>query len=196
MEDHIEDPSSTTYRDTVFLLLAVFVMVVVLMLPYLNPPANDAQIAPPGSVMASISWREGNDDVDLWMTGPGEPVPVGFSNKGGLLWNLLRDDLGSSPDYTPLNYENSFTRGMPPGEYTVNVDCFRCANLPIDVVLEVVKRSGGDDAQMELVASSTITLTRPKEEKTGLHFEIDDSGAVIPTSMDTIYRPLRNMGGK
>ena len=55
------------------------------------------------------NWRT---DVDLWVQAPGD-VPVGYSNKGGVIMNLLRDDLGTN-DPTPLRYENQFSRGVPP----------------------------------------------------------------------------------
>lgn len=196
MEEVDPDFSSISYRDALWLLVLVFAVLVVVMLPFINPPVDADKMEPPGSIVASIVWPEGNDDVDLWVDGPGEPLPIGFSNKGGLLWNLLRDDLGSNPDYTPLNYEHAFTRGMPAGEYRVNVDCFRCATLPLDVVLEVSLKSGAEGSSMTLIGSSTITLTRNKEEKTGLAFEIDGDGKVIPESLNALFKPLRNMGAK
>ena len=55
-------------------------------------------------------------DVDLWVQGPGAG-PVGFWNKGNEVFNLLRDDLGVDGDATDLNYEVSYSRGIPAGEY-------------------------------------------------------------------------------
>jgi hypothetical protein len=49
--------------------------------------------------------------VDLWVQAPGD-IPVGYSNKGGLIMNLLRDDLGTN-DPTPLLYENQYSHGVP-----------------------------------------------------------------------------------
>src|SRR3546814_21118968 len=110
---------------------------IVLILPHLNPPASAKQAGAPGNLIVHVSWPEGDADVDLWLDGPAEPVPVGYSNKGGVLWNLLRDDLGTKPDATPLNYENAFTRGVVPGEYTINVHCFRCPTTPVQVDVEI-----------------------------------------------------------
>ena len=31
-------------------------------------------------------------DIDLWVKAP-DDIPVGYSNQGGLFFNLLRDDL-------------------------------------------------------------------------------------------------------
>jgi hypothetical protein len=39
---------------------------------------------------------------DLWIQAPGD-VPVGYSNKSGGVFNLLRDDLGKAKDMTDGN---------------------------------------------------------------------------------------------
>lgn len=187
---------NTLFRDTISLALLGFVCLVFFMLPHLNPQAVETTIdASPGGIMATISWPDGDTDVDLWLNGPGEPVPVGYSNKGGLLWNLLRDDLGKIPDYSKLNFENAYSRGIPPGEYRINVHCYRCTQLPVPVTLEVTKKADGD-ARVELIATSTITLFSNHQEKTGLAFTVDESGNVVASSMTTLFKPLRSAGGK
>ena len=107
----------TTFRDLLMIMLLGFVFMIIAMVPHLNPPATEDDAEPPGNVIAHITWPEGNTDVDMWVTGPGELVPVGYSNKGGLLWNLLRDDLGhNGTDATDLNFENAFSRWITPDE--------------------------------------------------------------------------------
>ena len=77
--------------------------------------------------MIEARWPDGVDaDVDLWVQAPGD-VPVGYSNKGGAIFNLLRDDLGQRADATGMNYEVSYARGMPAGEYTANLHLYRNA---------------------------------------------------------------------
>ena len=44
-----------------------------------------------------------------------DDIPVGYSNKGGLFFNLLRDDLGKYKDNSPINYEVSYSRGISEG---------------------------------------------------------------------------------
>jgi len=182
--------SSTLYRDAITLALIAFLFMVVLMFPYLNPPADTEQTIAPGNIAAIISWPEGNADVDLWVHGPGEPWAVGYSNKGGVLWDLLRDDLGTQPDYLPFNFENAYTRGVPPGDYRINVHCYRCKTLPVEVTLEVSKNNLG--GSREVIATSTIVLRKDHEEKTGLAFHVDVDGNVERDSLTTLFAPLRS----
>ena len=75
--------------------------------------------------MVEANWPPDMDsDVDLWVQAPGD-MPVGYSNKGGAVFNLLRDDLGQQLDLSGLNYESSYSRGIVPGEYTVNLHLYR-----------------------------------------------------------------------
>ena len=89
-----EDFSGTVFRDVILLALLGFVAIVVLLLPHVNPDAEDkeAGVSPAsGNVVVEIHWPDGlNTDVDLWVQAPGD-VPVGYSNKGGRIFNLLRD---------------------------------------------------------------------------------------------------------
>ena len=62
--------------------------------------------------------------VDLWVKAP-DDIPVGYSNRGGLFFNLLRDDLGVYKDPTPINYEVAYSRGINPGEHIVNLHLYR-----------------------------------------------------------------------
>jgi hypothetical protein len=101
-----EDAADTVFRDVVMLALAGFVVLVIMLLPHLNPPgaktADDT--TPPGNVIVEVRWPDEIDaDVDLWVQAPGD-IPVGYSNKGGAVFNLLRDDLGKRADVTGLNY--------------------------------------------------------------------------------------------
>src|SRR2546421_487736 len=53
---------------------------------------------PPGNVIVEMFWDKAIDaDVDLWVQAPGD-VPVGYSNKSGVIFNLVRDDLGKGSD--------------------------------------------------------------------------------------------------
>lgn len=185
--------NNLSFRDLLFILLFGFVFMVIAMLPFLNPPAQEDNTEPPGNVIAAITWPEGDTDVDLWVYGPGEVLPVGYSNKGGVLWNLLRDDLGASPDATALNYENAYTRGITPGEYIINVHCYRCPVLPVPVTVEVsVKGDGPGKQAMKIIATTTVNLESLGEELTALRFELTKDGELVSGSMNHVYEELRS----
>ena len=121
-----EDSSATLFRDVIMLALAGFVTLVMLLLPHINPKAVAEDTSKsPGNMTVELRWPdEINADVDSWREAPAD-VPVGYSNKGGEVFNLLRDDLGATADLTGLNYEFTYSRGVPKGEYAVNVHLYR-----------------------------------------------------------------------
>jgi hypothetical protein len=91
----------------------------------------------PGNVTVETQWPDKLDaDVDLWVEAPGD-VPVGYSNKGGRVFDLLRDDLGMAQDMTDSNHEVAYSRGAPAGEYTVNVHIYRGVNATYPVPVKV-----------------------------------------------------------
>ncbi len=187
--------SHTTWRDFTLILVMVFFVFVVWMLPHLNPPAEDAQSKPPGNVVVHIVWPNGNIDVDLWLWGPGEVAPVGYSNKSGALWNLLRDDVGTTSDLSGINYENAYTRGVPAGEYIINVHCYSCSMaLPVLVKLEVMVKVT-PNGQMVALAYTEAELVEQREEITMVRFELDREGKLVPGSMSHLFESLRIPSG-
>lgn len=187
--------AGTVFRDFTLLMVLGFVAMVIWLLPHVSPPADNASAVPPGNVVIAITWPPGDTDIDLWVTGPGEIVPVGYSNKGGLLFNLLRDDLGDRPDATPLNYENTYSRGIIAGEYIVNVHCYRCPVVPQMVDLEISVNKGEHSKGGTPVAVTSVELRANGEEKTALRFKLDDKGNMMPNSMNNVFRPLRAATG-
>jgi hypothetical protein len=189
-----DDEGGTVFRDVIMLALAGFVAMVVLLLPHLNPAGKQAaaDLEQPGNVIVEIHWPDDNDsDVDLWVEAPGD-IPVGYSNKGGVIFNLLRDDLGQRADVTGLNYEVSYSRGIPPGEYTVNVHLYRntARTFPVPVtVVTSVKRTPKDPAHQLL--ASKVELEREGEELTVFRFQLSDEGGLVPGSVHSLQRNLR-----
>jgi hypothetical protein len=189
-----EDDGGTVFRDVITLALAGFVATVMLLLPHINPPgeATAENTEPPGNVIVEVRWPDEMDsDVDLWVEAPGD-IPVGYSNKGGALFNLLRDDLGQRADATGMNYEVSYSRGIQPGDYTVNVHLYRnAANVyPIPVtVVTSVKRSPKDSAKQ--VLATKVELGREGEELTVYRFELSEEGDLVPGSVHSLQRALR-----
>jgi hypothetical protein len=188
------DDGDTVFRDVIMLALAGFVAMVILLLPHLNPPGKTAEetTQPPGNVIVEVRWPDGLDsDVDLWVEAPGD-IPVGYSNKGGVIFNLLRDDLGKRADATGMNYEVSYSRGIPAGEYTVNIHLYRnAANVfPIPVtVVTSVKKSPKESARQLL--ASKIELIREGEELTVYRFRLSEDGSLVPGSVHSLQRNLR-----
>ena len=192
--DHFEDDGGhTVFRDVIFLALAGFVAMVLLLLPHLNPPATAEEGTPaPGNVIVEISWPEKVDaDVDLWVEAPGD-VTVGYSNKGGLIFNLLRDDLGGQADVTEINYEVSYSRGVPEGEYTVNVHLYRdmSGQLPLPVTVTVSVKSAPDLAAKRILFTK-LKLEHQGQELTAFRFSLDGDGRLVPGSVHELPKPLR-----
>lgn len=183
--------AGTLFRDFLFLALAGFTVIMLFMLPFINPPVKDdaETTKPPGNVIVSIAWPEGDIDIDLWVSGPGEPKAVGYSNRGGKLWNLLRDDLGNVGDSTPLNYESAYSRGMPAGEYVINIECYKCNAPPVPVYVEV--RLGEFGEKAGLLFKKTVELNYRHHERTAVRFKLDAKGKVVPGSLSNVYMPLR-----
>ena len=187
----------TVFRDVIMLALLGFVTIVILILPHLNPPVEAREpTRRPGNVVVEVRWSDRLDtDVDLWVEAPGD-VPVGYSNKGGRVFNLLRDDLGSSGDATGLNFEIAYSRGIPAGDYTVNLHLYRdhAGRLPVRAIVVVsIKKDAA--SPMRTIARQELELVRVGEERTVVRFSLDDSGELVPGSVHDLPRDLRSRQG-
>ena len=189
------DDAGIVFRDLITLALCGFVVCVVLIMPHINPPVTKTaqDTDPPGNVIVEVRWPDDLDsDVDLWVEAPGD-VPVGYSNKGGVIFNLLRDDLGKRADATGMNYEVSYSRGILPGEYTVNLHLYRntAGVFPIPVtVVTSVKKSAKESARQLL--ASHIELVREGEELTVYRFKLSEQGDLVSGSVHSLQRQLRS----
>ncbi|MSP83153.1 MAG: hypothetical protein EXQ94_09525 [Alphaproteobacteria bacterium] len=188
------DDSDTVFRDVITLALAGFVSCVLLLLPHINPQAqaSNQREEPPGNVIVEIRWPDAmTSDVDLWVQAPGD-VPVGYSNKSGALFNLLRDDLGNVLDATALNYEVAYSRGLAAGEYVANVHLYRnpSGTLPVPVTMVVSAKSPDGTSSRQLLTTK-VDLGREGEEMTALRFNLDPEGGLVPGSVHSLHKPLR-----
>lgn len=178
-------------RDMYSNVTLILAAVIVIVLTQVNPPAvSNPAIKPPGSIAVSIAWQQGPVDVDLWVTGPGQDKATGYSNRSGKLFSLLRDDLGTAGDTSPVNMENAFARETPAGEFVINVHCYSCSGLTT-VHVEVALGSNADN--MHLLVNTDLEL-RPKQERTVVRFRLDADGRVVPGSVNSVYRELRSAG--
>ena len=186
-----DDAWGTVFRDVILLALIGFVAMVIMMLPHLKPVQEEEdEHKAPGNVIVEMHWpSELPYDVDLWVKAPGE-VPVGFWNQGGHTFNLLRDDLGAEFDATDDNYEITYSRGIPTGEYIVNVHMYGPlaygVTIPVTVVVSV--KTKFDDARQ--ILTSTVMLTHRGQEETAFRFRLDAEGALVKDSVSTLKRSM------
>ncbi len=190
-----DESESTVFRDVIFLALAGFVAIVLIILPHLAEPGDRAaaESPQPGEVMVEVRWPDDHDaDVDLWVQAPGD-VPVGYSNKGGAIFNLLRDDLGNRFDATGMNYEVAYGRGAPPGEYTVNLHLYRNPSgvLPVPARVAVSLKSDEQRASRQILATE-VELNRVGQELTVFRFSLDETPALVAGSVTGLPKALRS----
>ncbi len=186
-----EDAWGTVFRDVILLALIGFVAMVIMLLPHVTPVKKQTEeLKSPGNVIVEMLWPNNLPfDVDLWVKAPRE-IPVGFWNQGGTTFNLLRDDLGMEGDATDRNYEVSYSRGIPSGEYIVNVHMY--GPLPYGMVVPVeivvsVKTKYEDTRQL---LNTKVELTRRGQEETAFRFRLTEEGDLVPDSVSTLRRPL------
>jgi hypothetical protein len=169
-----------------FVLVA---MMLVLLAPREDPkPASNRDR---GTIRVEIDWPTGMDvDIDLWVQAPGDRA-VGWSNKGGKVFDLVRDDLGNINNPSGQHYEISYARGAPPGEYIVNVHYYNSkigvVSVPVDATIAITKDDTGKGTQ-ENIATKHLVLTELNEEQTVLRFTLDAEKNVVSTS--TVYKPI------
>ena len=194
----MDEETLTVWLDSALLMLGGFILMTVLMLSVVNPPAKSAETAgeqSPGNVFVEAQWADALDaDVDLWVAAPGDR-PVGYSNKSGVVFNLLRDDLGKVQDITDYNYEVAYSRGMPPGEYIANVHMYRGINVtyPVEVkVVATLKPNPNEVAQRAI--TTTVQLRHENDQVTAFRFTLDKDGDLVAGSMNTVYKDLRTAG--
>ncbi len=184
---------NVSFRDMLFLLVFAYLVIGAVALAHVRKKTEDVTGAtPPGSLIIDIHWDDKFDaDVDLWVQAPGD-VPVGYSNKSGIIFNLLRDDLGHSGDPVSMNYEIAYGRGLWPGEYTVNAHLYRSADgrYPVPVTAKVSVR--GPDGEVANILRSVVPLDHVGQETTIYRFQLDDKGHLIQGSLNRLHKDLRS----
>ena len=158
---------NVSFRDMLFLLVFAYLVISAVALAYVSKNKDESKgAAAPGNVIVELTWPPKIDaDVDLWVQGPGD-VPVGYSDKSGMIFNLLRDDLGHPGDPNSMNYEVAY------------------------VSLQDGK------GQVQEILQSDVKLAFEGQETTAFRFKLDGKGAFEPGSMNRIHKNLRNAGAK
>ena len=186
---------NVVFRDIILLTLTGFISMVVLLVPFINPPTEKTDTsAPPGNVIVELFWDNDRDvDIDLWVKAP-EDIPVGYSNKGGLFFNLLRDDLGKYKDNTPINYEVSYSRGISEGKYIINLHLYREDKSPFNPIIAkiVISLIHPDTGERKQILKSKKLLDKVGEEFTVFQFVLDKKGNLDKDSITNEYVRLRS----
>jgi len=196
--DHLdEEAAGTAFRDVLMLALLGFMALVIVLLPHLRPPGDAVEtVAAPGNVIVEAHWPDDlRADVDLWVQAPGD-APVGYSNMGGRLFNLLRDDLGDERDASARNYEVSYSRGLAAGEYTINLHLYdnKDGRYPVPVQVAVSLKSNPDRSARRFLAKEILLVSRG-QEVTAYRFRLTEKGELVAGSVHDLPRPLRAAGG-
>lgn len=178
-----EDVASKDVYLNGFALVAVIAYLLLLLI---NPPTQQTDAPPIGHMVITIDWPVGNTDVDGWIKDPLEPRAIGYSNKSGKNWSLVRDDVGDMNDPTPMNRESYISRSAPAGHYVFNLHLFRGTG-PIEVWVEVRLFENG---KSRVIAVTKATLHRFGQEITVIAFDLDDKGKA--SGMNNVFQPLRS----
>ena len=186
---------NVSFRDMLFLLVFAYLVIGAVALAHVQKKQEETSGAtPPGSVIAEIRWDDKIDaDIDLWVQAPGD-VPVGYSNKSGVIFNLVRDDLGKGSDPNSMNYEIAYGRGHWPGEYVVNAMLYRSRDrkYPVDTQIKVSLQN--QQGQVRQALASNVELAFEGQETTVFRFRLDEKGELIADSMNRIHKNLRAAG--
>ena len=187
-----ENQSGTVFRDVIMLALAGFVSLVILLIPFINPPAKTESTTsePPGNVIVEVFWPKDRDvDVDLWVKAPSDAA-VGYSNMNGYYFNLLRDDRGNLFDRTPINYEISYTRGIAAGNYQANIHLYQTdGGAPIEVKIIVSVVEPEQRARTAIIKKDVI-LKKFGQEITVARWTLASDGKLAPNSVHSLKRSL------
>lgn len=199
MYDPVENPingdedisGDTVFRDMTMLALSGFIIIVLLLLPWLNIKAKDQTTKEPaGSVIVEAFWSDHRDvDVDLWVQSPSDAA-VGYSNMAGYYFNLLRDDRGNKFDRTPINYEISYTRGIAAGDYQANIHLYETDGGPPVEVRIIVSVVEPEQRARTPIIKKDVVLKKFGQEITVARWTLSSDGKLAPNSVHSLNRSL------
>lgn len=181
--------NAIAFRDILFNTILFYVFCFSIALLNMNPKAKEADKTsdPPGNLSVMIMWPEGATDIDLWVYGPGEHRPIGFSNKTGVNWSLLRDDLGTINDTMPANVENAYSRAIEPGRYYFNLHAYSGITYPQTVTFELSVLQNG---KSRVLLTTSVVLAKKGQELTVVQLDIDKAGNIVPGKTNSVFFPM------
>lgn len=176
-----EDSMSIAFQDILMLLALLMFTLVVLLIPLIEVKQETTRTEiekAAGDMIAEISWpADSPADIDLWTSAPGKEK-IGYSMPYGQIFNLVRDDLGRDVDFSGLNYEFVFSRGIPDGRYRFSIVYYSdngLGNVPVDVRVSIRYRQ---ERLMIPVYEGVLTLDRLGQEKGVISFVMKDKKLV------------------
>ena len=192
-----------SFNDLLWALLSCFMLIVALLILEVQQVKKETKTEDektPGNISVYVFWPDNIDmDIDTHLSAPGGEH-VWFAQLAGPTWNLLRDDTGmpgSIAGRDPRNFENAYTRGIPAGEYIVNVHVYRGKPTMYPVQVEVEVRITADVTKgksAQKIVSQKVTVYRTGEEATAVRFRIDDKMTLVPGSVNHVFKSI--MRGK
>ena len=96
----------------------------------------------------------------------------------------------SVADVTNENYEISYSRGIPAGEYIVNVHQY--GPLPVGTIVnaKVVVSVRTQLEAARQILTTDVELSRQGQEETAFRFRLDQEGSLVPDSVNKLSRRL------
>jgi hypothetical protein len=184
---------NVSFRDMLLLLVFTYLVIGAVALAHVAKKDEEQSKGhpPPGNVIVEMNWDKDTDaDVDLWVQAP-DDVPVGYSNKSGAIFNLVRDDLGKGGDPNSMNYEVSYGRGHLPGEYVVNAMLYRSRDNKFPVPVRIKVSLQNQQGEVHQALQSNVDLTFEGQETTAFRFRINEKGEFVADSVNRIHKDLR-----
>ena len=187
------------WNDLLLSLLGCLLILLAIFLAIINEVKKETKTdddKAAGNISVYLFWPDGIDlDIDTHLRAP-DGEHIYFGNLAGPTWNLLRDDTGmpSSIDgRDPRNFENAYTRGLPAGEYVVNVHSYRGTPAMYPVVIEAEVRITADPTKgkaAQKIVTQKVTLYRTGEEATAVRFTIDANMNLVTGSVNHVFKPI------
>lgn len=179
--------STIAFIDILFNILIGFVFLFLIAFLLINPVAKKNDIISPAEFLVVLTWPpELNDDIDIWLRGPGGEY-VGFRSKEVGIFHLERDDLGYTNDTVihgndqiavKKNQETIAIRGIYPGDYVVSAMYYSsydpgkaAKTIPLNV--EVIKIN-----PYKIIYTETKTVSAIGQQRNFLSFTVDNQGEV------------------
>lgn len=137
---------NVSFVDFLFNFLIVFVVIAVIAVLHINPPAKEEDSPRKAELMVVLEWDDNSEnDIDLWLFGSTMENELFFMNRNVPPFLLDRDDVGRESDTIAIpgggvktirmNREVLTMRGWPAdGEYFINIHFYSDRHKPTETV--------------------------------------------------------------